>query len=101
MELTPAKLCRGKIDRSAEALRVRHHPVLFPSENRLCDNTTRVITRTKKQRVAFKKCQVLWYQVICKPDIWNLAPIPIFGGSLCVESSDILGRMMRRPLFSM
>jgi hypothetical protein len=26
MGLTPAKFCRGKIDRSAEALRVRHHP---------------------------------------------------------------------------
>jgi hypothetical protein len=32
MELTPAKFCRGKIDRSAEALRVHHHPFLFPSE---------------------------------------------------------------------
>src|SRR5215208_4928097 len=32
MELTPAEFCRGKIDRSAEALRVRHHPSLFPSE---------------------------------------------------------------------
>jgi hypothetical protein len=27
MELTPAKFSREKIDRSAEALRVRHHPV--------------------------------------------------------------------------
>jgi hypothetical protein len=26
MELTPAKFRRGKIDRSAEALRVCHHP---------------------------------------------------------------------------
>jgi hypothetical protein len=29
-----------KIDRSAEALRVFHHPFLFPSETKLCDNTT-------------------------------------------------------------
>jgi hypothetical protein len=34
MELTPAKFCRGKIDRSAEALGVRHHPFLFPSESK-------------------------------------------------------------------
>jgi len=30
---------QGKIDGSAEALRVCHHPFLFPSETKLCDNT--------------------------------------------------------------
>jgi hypothetical protein len=34
MELTPAKFCRGKIDSSAEALRVRAITrFIFPSEN--------------------------------------------------------------------
>lgn len=30
---------KEKIERSAEALWVRHHPFLFPSELKLCNNT--------------------------------------------------------------
>jgi hypothetical protein len=53
---------KEKIDRSAEALRVRHHPFLFPSESKLCDNAVRAITRTKKQRMANTcRCEVVYF----------------------------------------
>src|SRR5437867_6704676 len=74
LALTPAPLLLGegcpqdrvreeKIDRSAEALRVHHHPFLFPSESKLCDNTAQAIVRTKKQRMAvICRCEAVYFR---------------------------------------
>ncbi len=37
----------GKIESSAEALRVCHHPLTFPSKDNYAHNTTRAIARSK------------------------------------------------------
>ncbi|MHB8779723.1 MAG: hypothetical protein ACYC6R_18480 [Anaerolineales bacterium] len=37
----------GKIESSAEALRVRHHPFIFPSKDNHAYNATRAIARLK------------------------------------------------------
>jgi hypothetical protein len=72
MELTPPGLDtplvaldprRGKIEGSAEALWVRHHPFLFPSEDELCSKAARAIVRTKMQRVAFPfHCEAAYFR---------------------------------------
>jgi hypothetical protein len=48
----------GKIERSAEALRVCHHPYSLSLRKKSCCNTTRAIVRTKRQEVAsFRYCE--------------------------------------------
>ncbi len=47
-----------KIDSSAEALRVRHHPIFFPPGNNFASNAAQVTGQTKAQNMANTLFQV-------------------------------------------
>jgi hypothetical protein len=56
MEPTPAEISRGKIERSAEALRVATTRFLFPSENRILLQRRVRDQADKEQEVAHITC---------------------------------------------
>jgi hypothetical protein len=75
MELTGLFKVR-KIDRSAEALRVRHTRQIFPSKDNFAYNTTQAIARSKGKE--WQKIKVNSNQVIRKEKRIDINPLYLF-----------------------
>jgi hypothetical protein len=55
---------KEKIESSAEALWVRHHPFSsFPPKNKPCSNAARAIARTEMQGMANSRLEIRGFQV--------------------------------------
>ncbi len=98
-----ASLETGKIDRSAEALRVRHHPSPFPSKQiNPAYNANRATGRTKLRGMALAvgaqhARSLVWSQAVSPPGLPQGVIFVDWRVLTCVESWVISARRMRLP----